>query len=554
MARFDVESLHGRRATDPVNRMVVGDVLGRLTCSHPDKEALVGWAGAVGDPDFTRLTYRQADEASNRVAHALLAAGLRRSDRVVLYCENSVEAVLTMLGIAKAGLVCVPVNPLLAPDVLSWAIGHVEASYAIVDAELWPLGEGAFREAGLTPSVTITIGGGPVPGTRSFTDWIGGHPDTQPEPDVPLHADDIWMMLFTSGTTAMPKAAMCSHAYSYLAAYSYVGPLTRGIRFDSDLRLGTFLPIVYHCGHNAGVLPGFFTGGTVVLGRRFTPAALAAAITGERITALWAGAPRFLRMLAEHCAADPTADLSSLRLAMFSWGALHPDLARGLRALCGPELALLEVFGQSEAMSCYRFWLDQHPEKVEASAGLVNHVGVPNPILAADIVDPAGASLRGRPGVPGEAVYRSPVVASGYFRDEVATADAFRHGWFHSGDSCMYEDDGQQIMVDRYKDIIKTGGENVSSVRVEATVMQHPAVEKAAVIGIPDERWGELVTAVVIPVDGHRPEEADIIAYCRARLAGYETPKRVVLVEEFPETVGGKTLKYKLREQLTQLS
>lgn len=170
MVGFDVESLHGRRATDPVNRMVVGDILRRLTTSVPDKEALVASPGACGDPRLARLTYRQADEQSNRVANALLAAGLRRSERVLLYCENSIEAVLTMIGIAKAGLVCVPVNPLLATDVLSWAIDHVEASYAVVDAELWPRGAEAFATAGLRPSVTITVGGGPVEDTVGFAE------------------------------------------------------------------------------------------------------------------------------------------------------------------------------------------------------------------------------------------------------------------------------------------------------------------------------------------------------------------------------------------------
>jgi acyl-CoA synthetase (AMP-forming)/AMP-acid ligase II len=549
---IDVDSLHGRRATDPINRMAVGDILRRLSTSVPDKDALIGWPGAFADETFSRLTYRQADEHSNRVANALLDAGLHRSDRVLLYCENSVEAVLTMIGIAKAGLVCVPVNPLLATDVLSWAIEHVGASYAIVDAELWPQGAEAFAAAGLQPSVTITIGGGPIAGTRSFSEWVGAQPVTQPEPDIPLHADDIWIMLFTSGTTAMPKAAMCSHAYSYLAAYSFVGPLSRGIRHEGDLRLATFLPIIYHCGHNAGVLPGFFTGGTVVLGRRFDPAALADAVTQERITALWAGAPRFLERLTEHAQAHPEVDLTSLKVGMFSWGALRSELADQLRALCGEDLSLLEVFGQSEAMSCFRFYLDEHPEKVAASDGVVNHVGVPNPILAADIVDESGVSLNRQPGVPGEAVYRSPVVTAGYYRDEQATREAFRDGWFHSGDSCAYEPDGQQTLVDRYKDVIKSGGENVSSVRVEAIVARHPDVDRAAVIGLPDQRWGEVVTAVIIPTEGSSPDESDLIAFCRARLAGYETPKRVITVESFPETVGGKTLKYKLRQQFAQ--
>ncbi len=143
-----------------------------------------------------------------------------------------------------------------------------------------------------------------------------------------------------------------------------------------------------------------------------------------------------------------------------------------------------------------------------------------------------------------------PAVTSGYFRDEAATSDAFRGGWFHSGDMCMYDEEGLRIMVDRYKDVVKSGGENVSSLRVESVLVQHPAVSRAAVIGLPDEHWGEAVTAVIIAQPGESVDEAALIAFCRARLAGFETPKRVVVVNELPVTVGGKVLKYRLREML----
>jgi acyl-CoA synthetase (AMP-forming)/AMP-acid ligase II len=158
--------------------------------------------------------------------------------------------------------------------------------------------------------------------------------------------------------------------------------------------------------------------------------------------------------------------------------------------------------------------------------------------------------LRDRPGEPGEAVYRSPVLAAGYYRDEEATREAFRYGWFHSGDSCEYDHEGLQIMVDRFKDIVKTGGENVSSLRVESVLAGHPDVQRAVVIGLPDERWGEMVTGVVQARDGAEPDPDELIAFCRRRLAGYETPKRIVLVAELPQTVGGKVLKYRLREEL----
>jgi acyl-CoA synthetase (AMP-forming)/AMP-acid ligase II len=210
------------------------------------------------------------------------------------------------------------------------------------------------------------------------------------------------------------------------------------------------------------------------------------------------------------------------------------------------------VFGQTESQSCFRFWPQAHPERAAEAMRGTNHVGLPTPILAADVHDPEGRSLVGEPGVAGEAVYRSPFITQGYYRNLEATEEAFRDGWFHSGDSCRYVEAGSrdQVMVDRIKDVVKSGGENVSSLRVENVLAAHPAVARAAVVGLPDERWGELVTAVVIPVEGGEIVEAELIAWARERLAGYETPKRVIVVTAFPETVGGKVRKHELRARL----
>ena len=546
---FDVQTLYGRRADDRWNRMVVADILERLTWSRPDQDAIIGCPGAYGDERLSVLSYGQADAMANQVAQTLLAAGLPRGARVVLFCENSVEAVLTLFGIAKAGLVAAPINPVMAPDLVTRLLEQIEPSFALVDAELWPQTREAFHAAGLTPNVTIPIGGDVVPGTSGWSEWIRKAPVSEPE--VSLHADDVWALLFTSGTTALPKASMVTSAYSYGAGFSYAMSLNKGLRFENDLRVLTFLPIIYHCGHNAALFPAFFAGGTVVLGRRPNPAATAEAITTHRPTALWGGSPQFLALIADVVESAPARhDMGSLTVAMFSWGAMPPPLAERWKDLVGPDLGLLEVFGQTEAMSCYRFWLDQHPEKYQASAPAVNYVGVPNPLLAATVMTEDGTILRGRPGEAGEAVYRSPVVTAGYFRDEAGTREALRHGWFHSGDSCAYDEDGLQIMVDRFKDIVKTGGENVSSLRVESVLAQHPDVAQAVVIGLPDPRWGELVTGVVVPRPGAVADTGELIAFCRARLAGYETPKRIVLLDELPQTVGGKVLKYRLRAQL----
>ena len=543
---FDVTSLYQRRAVNRWERTSVGDVLERLTWSYPDKEAIVGAPGAYAHPEHARLTYRQADELAARVANGLLARGLRRGDRVLLCCENSVEAYLAKLGAAKAGLVCAPLNPSLAPDVIEYLIGHVEPAFAIVDAEVWPRVAPAFAASGLVPGITVTIGGDAVPGSATFAEFAAGQPAT--EPDVEIHGDDIWQILFTSGTTALPKGAMVSHHASYFAAYSFALTLTRGVHLECDLKLATFLPIIYHVADQVFTFPAFLSGGTLVIGRRPVPEAVAETVSREAVTALWAGSPAMANALAAVLRADQVSyDPRRLKVLVYGWAALPPGTLATFKRLCGEDFVAVEIFGQTEAISCHRFWPDKWQETYLATSPAQNYVGVPNPLLASTVMDEKGVMLDGRPGVPGEAVYRSPAITAGYYRDEAATATAFRGGWFHSGDSCVFDDAGLRIMVDRYKDIVKTGGENVSSMRVEAVLAQHPGVAKAAVIGLPHDQWGEAVTAVVVRDPARSVTGAELIAFCRQRLAGFETPKDVIVVDALPETVGGKVLKYKLR-------
>src|SRR5487761_51749 len=542
---FDVTSLHHRRASRRWERTSVGDLLERVTWSFPDKEALVGREGAYGDEAFRRLTYRQADQLANQIANGLLARGLERGDIVMLFCENSVEGYLIKIGAAKAGLVCAPINPMMAPDMLSAMIGLVEPKLAVVDAELWPRAEATFAACGLPVAITITIGGGPVPGSVSFTDFVAGQPTA--EPDVEIHGDDIWEILFTSGTTALPKGVMISHTTSYMAAFGFALSLTRGLRIESDLRLGTFLPMLYHVGDQPFTYSVFLSGGTLVLGRRPDAGRIAEMIHEDRVTALWSGSPALVVALDTVLTKRPELDAHSLKVIVYGWAALAPAVLASMKRHCGEDLLVFEIFGQTESISCHRFWPDKCPELYARTAPKQNYVGVPSPVLASTVLDPFGEDLASSPGTPGEAVYRSPSMMSGYYRDEAATREAFRFGWFHSGDSCAYDGDGLRVMLDRYKDIVKSGGENVSSLRVEAVLGQHPGVARAAVIGLPHPRWGEAVTAVVVRQPGDTTSKADLIAYCRASLAGYEPPKEILFVDDLPETVGGKVLKYKLR-------
>lgn len=542
---FDVTSLHHRRATHRWERTSVGDLFERMTWSFPDAEALIGREGAYGHDTFRRVTYRQADEFANQLANGLLARGLRRGDVIMMFCENSIDGYLVKIAAAKAGLVCAPINPMMAPDMVSAMIALVEPKLAVVDAELWPAAQAPFAAAGLEVAITVTIGGGPVPGSRSVLDFARAQPAT--EPDVEIHGDDIWEILFTSGTTAIPKAAMISHVCSYMAAYGFALSLTRGLRLESDLRVGTFLPMLYHVGDQPFSYSVFLSGGTMVMGRKPDPARIAEMISAERVTALWAGSPAMVAAVDAVLTGRPDLDAHSLTVIVYGWAALPPPVLASMKKHCGDGLLVFEIFGQTESISCHRFWPDKWPELYARTAPQDNYVGVPSPLLASTVLDADGRDLAASPGVPGEAVYRSPAMMAGYYRDLPATREAFRYGWFHSGDSCAYDGEGLRVMLDRYKDIVKTGGENVSSLRVEAVLGLHPGVAKSAVVGLPHPHWGEAVTAVVIRKPGDASTEAELIAHCRAALAGYETPKGVVFVDSLPETVGGKVLKYKLR-------
>ncbi|MGE0487242.1 MAG: class I adenylate-forming enzyme family protein [Gammaproteobacteria bacterium] len=544
---IDVENFRYRRNDDRWNRVSVADIIERVTWSTPDKLALICTPDATIDPALARLTYAEANALINRIANALLALGLAPATRIAMFCDNSNEAWLSKIAIAKAGMVAAPVNVMMAPDVILETLAHVDASVAIVDQAQWDKLGDRLGPAGIKPIMAIGTGESDVAPT--FGEFIAGHGDT--EPDVTIHGDDIWQVLFTSGTTARPKAVMISHTYTYMTAYSHVLTLSRGLEHESDIRHAAFTPMVFHIGDHACIFAPLIAGGSAVMGRRPEGHIMAEACTRERVTALFGGSPQFVESLIRAVEERPFAyDLTAMTAMHFGWAPLSPGALAAFRRICGGRVKVYEICGQTEAVACHRFHIDQHLDMYLREAPASNHVGLPSPIMAATVWGENGEDLRGRPGVAGEAVYRTPAMFSGYYRDQKATEEALAGGWFHSGDSFVYHDDNVRLMVDRYKDIVKSGGENVSTIRVEAVLQQHPDVERAAVVGMPDERWGEAVTACIIPRNGAAIDDAALIAFARERLAGFETPKRIVVMDEFPTTVGGKILKYKIRQAL----
>ncbi|MBM4761431.1 AMP-binding protein [Bacillus sp. B15-48] len=549
---MDVTSLYNRRNVNRWERVSVGDTLERVTYSFPNKEAIVAREGAYAHKSNARLTYKQANDKANQFANALMNKGLNRGDRVFFFCDNSAEALIAKIGVAKAGMVAVPVNTMLAPDVISYIINLVEPKVFIADSEHWPKIESVFNEHHLDLDITIPINGKVIVGSQSFESFVSDQETV--EPDVEIHGDDIWEILFTSGTTSMPKGVMISHTYTYFASFNSALSLSRGLHLEGDLKICSFLPIIFHVGDQVLPFASFLSGGTFVIGRTFDVPSVAQAITDEKVTAFWAGSPAFLAKLTDTFINNKGKyDATSLSVIFYGWAALSPEYHDKLKELCGKDLVLYELLAQTESISGYRFWHDKWPETYKKNAPVVNYVGVPNPLLASVLKDEQGEVIT-KPGVSGEVVYRSPAIMSGYYKNEQATREAFEGGWFHSGDSCMYDEEGLAIMIDRYKDVIKSGGENVSSIRVETVLRMHPSVGNAAVVGLPHEKWGEMVTGIVVLKGGQQVEEEELIRFCREKLASFETPKQIIYTDRLPETVGGKILKYKLRQQFRPIN
>ena len=546
---MNVTDLRGRRATDRWNRVSMGDIFERIRSADPNRIVISAWEGAFESPERRHVTASQADDAANQYANALAKSGVEPGSIVMMLCENSVEALLAKIGMAKAAVTVAPVNPNLSDEVIAALVELCDPSAIVADAELLPKARRIAQKTERRLLHQIAVGGREAD-LPDFAAFIDGHACS--EPDVEIHGDDIWQLLFTSGSTAIPKAVMVSHLNTMFAAMSFTGLGMVGLDFESNFRIGSFLPVIYHVGDSI-MYNAVIAGGRLVLGRRFNARQSAQAIHEEKITCLWGGAPHAIEAVCNEFENDLTLSPASLRSVVFGWAPMSPALHARAKRVLGEQARCIEIIGQTEVVCCHRFWLDQHSELHTSTAPKENYVGLPHGLLSSKIFDETDQPINEPDARVGECVYRSPALMAGYFRKPEDTAQAFKGKWFHGGDAFRWGQDHQRILADRFKDIIKTGGESVTTIRVEAVLNMHPQVQKSAVVGLPHTRWGEAVTAFVIPKPGNSPSPDEIALFCRERLANFEVPKQVVLVKELPETVGGKVQKHVLRQRHASL-
>ncbi|MEU6696694.1 long-chain-fatty-acid--CoA ligase [Pseudonocardia sp. NPDC046786] len=504
--------------TIPGRGMTMSDLVARHARIAPD-------AVALADP-VHRRTYRELDARVDRLAAALAGRGTGPSDRVAVLGTNSVGVVESWLAILRLGAIAVPVNFRLAPDEIRYVLDDSGSSLALVDPALAP---GVAKARAGAPSVRSVITFG-----EEYEALLAepGRPRGYPESPVPDEAPAF--IMYTSGTTGFPKGAVLTHRNLYLHAFCSMATL--GITGDD--RVWMSAAPLFHIAGLSGMLPVLITGGKVVIppSGGFDPVQTVRTLAGEGVTSCFMVPAQWQAV----CAVDLAAhDLSRLR--RISWGAA-PASTTLLRTMIDafPQAEVCTAFGQTE---CSPVTTNLRGED---SIRKIGSIGTPMVGVEARIVDDDMNDVP--PGDVGEIVYRSPMVMTGYWNKPEETAEAFRGGWFHSGDLVRADPDGYLYVVDRKKDMIISGGENIYCAEVENVLAGHPKIADVALIGVPDPKWGETPLAVVVPRDpADPPTGADIEGYARERLAAYKRPRHLRLVDALPRNPSGKVLKTVLR-------
>ena len=460
------------------------------------------------------VTYRQVADRSDALAAELAQAGVTRGDRVAVLSENRPEYVDVFFACAKAGLIMVPLNWRLTAPELAYQLDNADVAMLVVD-EAWA----DHARAALALTATAP----PIRNLRSVAS-----PASAPAVDV--RDDDPLFLIYTSGTTGRPKGALISHANTFWTnvAIDRVMDVTT---FDVVLQI---LPQFHIGGWNVQPLLAFWKGATVVLEPAFDADRALELIATKRVTTMM-GVPATYLFMAESSRFGET-DLTSLRAAVVGGAPMpEPLLERWLQR----GVQLIQGYGLTEASPNV---LGLPSEDVRRKVGFA---GKPYPHVEVGRRDPETGSMLVGPGV-GEIVVRGPSVFNGYWRDPSATAEALVDGWLLTGDVADRDDEGFYRVRDRVKDMYISGGENVYPAEVESVLAAHPAVVEAAVLGVPDDRWGEVGRAVVVVRSGHEVEPDELIAWCRERLARYKIPRDVVFVDALPRSAMNKILKREL--------
>jgi fatty-acyl-CoA synthase len=504
--------------------MTIGNIVARNAMQYPDNEALV-----FGD---NRYTWRMLNNRVNRLANAFLSLGLAKGDKVAMLSENHPACVEANYALAKIGVVYFPVLSRLMQEDIRHLVDHSDARALIFQDGFASMVD--EMKSGLSKVDTyIQVDGDNPDYAVDYESFLTGESDE--EPGVSVEPDDLYIFLCTGGTTGISKIAMLTHANSLWAIYTMIS--TMGVtEKDTGIQV---LPL-FHVIINNGLNTLMAAGARVVLEPDFDPVRYMRQVHDEKVTIIQVVPP----FLFSWITAIPEAmayDMSHVRLFGTAAASFPRDLKLAVQNHF-PNAGLYYTYGLTESSGGNATVLD--PAMMYEKDG---SIGVVNPVLNYRIIDEAGADAN--PGQPGELLLKGPSVISGYYKREEETRLTFVDGWLHTGDVVNRDKDGFLYFVDRRKEMIKTGGENVFAKEVEDVLLKHPDIQEAAVFGLPDEKWGEKIHAAVVLHPGKEMDVTGLLEFVRQDLPGFKCPKTVFFVSALPRNPSGKILKYKLKNE-----
>jgi fatty-acyl-CoA synthase len=506
-----------------LRRQTLGDLLRRTRQRFPHKTAIR--CGA------TVWTYAQFDDVCNRLAAGLAAIGIGPGDRVAIIARNSHAFAALRFALARIAGVLVPINFMLSAAEAHFILGHSGAKLLCVDSEFAEIGRAAARDTSIERLVWLPSEESTAPATGMTTyDALLDHGRNPPA--HALAASMPAQIIYTSGTESRPKGAVLTHE---AVIAEYVTCLVDAEIGEDDVVLHA-LPL-YHCAQlDVFFGPCVYVGATNVITGRPAADNLLRLMAPHRITSFFAPPTVWISLLRSPL--FDASDLSALAKGYYGASIMPVEVLKELQRRL-PRVRLWNLYGQTEIAPVATVLKPQDQLRKAGSAG--------RPALNVEtrVVDDQMNDVA--PGAVGEIVHRSPQLLLGYYHDDERTRSAFEGGWFHSGDLASLDEDGYITIVDRKKDMIKSGGENVASREVEEVIYGLEGVSEVAVIGLPDSRWIEAVTAVVVAKPGHALDEPAVIAHCKGKLAAFKQPKRVIFCEALPKNPSGKLLKRELR-------
>jgi fatty-acyl-CoA synthase len=514
------------------------DFLKRALVVHADREAVVS-----GD---LRLTYRQFGERVYQWANLMRGLGVQKGDRVAILMPNSHRILEAFFGTAILGSILMPMNYRLVPDDFEYILNHGGARVLIIEEELAPLIEPIRANLTTVEHFIAANDSGAITaeGWQDYEGLIGQAAKDEPQP-AEIDENEASALLYTSGTTGRPKGVMLTHRNLYMNAINSICEF--GIRED-DVYLHTLAQ--FHC--NGWGVPYAVTGmgGTHVIIRKFEPTEFFKLVEDEQVT--FACMPPTMINMALNCSLDDETIAALPKNFRVGTAGSAPPMAtiQGAQEKFGWRV--IQIYGLTETspfLTVSKVKPTMKDLSEEAKLRVQTKTGYP--LIGVDIrvINDEGADVAPDSGEVGEVIARSNVVMKGYWNQPDATNAVIVDGWFHTGDMALLDKEGFIEVVDRKKDLIISGGENISSIEVEGMLYKHPAVLEAAIVAAPDEKWGEVPVAMVVLKPGASATEAELMTFCRDHMAHFKCPKKVFFVDVLPRTATGKIQKNLLRDK-----